>query len=283
MVQASFRKPAGPAGDLIAFMGDYSLGEDESDRLKITVLPTVATLFCFHYSGGMRAEIRGAVGRYRGVVAGMHSAVRNGWPCGPFGSVSVLLRPESVARVIGGQAHDLAEGHFDLSTVFPRAEIERLGDRLAAAASSQQRMALVEALIVRIAKVDRDDGRMVRVAQALQRNPTLSIRDIARRSDLSERQFCRRFREALGVPPKQFARLARFGRVCAMGRRGDRWAQAACEAGYVDQAHMVNDFKAFVGAPPDTALRALRTTPGSGVTGLNAMAAASDFSNCFFS
>jgi AraC-like DNA-binding protein len=283
MVEAVFKIPVGPAGDLIASIADYCLKRDESDRLKITVLPTVSTLLCFHYRGGMRTEINGVMGRCRGLLVGMHSTVRTRWACGPFGSVSVRLRPEAVARVIGGQAYELAEGHFDLSAAFPPSEVRRLEERLAAVASGYERMALVEAFIVGVAKDDRGDGRMIRAVRTLQRNPTCSIRDIALRVDLSERQFSRRFREAIGVPPKLFARLARFGRVCAMGRRGDRWAQAACEAGYVDQAHMVNDFRNFAGAPPVAALRALWTAPEPEVAGINAVAAASDFYNSYLS
>jgi AraC-like DNA-binding protein len=68
-----------------------------------------------------------------------------------------------------------------------------------------------------------------------------------------------------------------------MGRRGDHWAQAAYEAGYVDQAHMVNDFRQFVGVPPDAALREFRSAREPRLAGINAMGATSDFYNSFFS
>jgi AraC-like DNA-binding protein len=282
MVQVNVKKPVGRAGDLILSIVDYSI-DDEIDRVKITVLPTVTTVLCFHYSGGMRTEFGGAIGRHRGGLIGMHSAVRTCWPCGPLGSITVWLHPEAVASVIGGQADEITDALFDLSSVFPPLEVRRLEDRLASARTSRERIALVEDFIVRLAKSDRPDGRTTFAVQLLQRDSTCSIRDLARRVGLSERQFSRRFRDAIGVPPQQFARLARFVRVCGMGRRGDHWAQAASEAGYVDQAHMVNDFRQFVGAPPGAALRELRSAREPGLAGINAIAAASDFCNNFFS
>jgi hypothetical protein len=107
MVRATAKKPIGLAGDIIAWIVDYSIDDDEIDRVKIIVLPTLATLLCFHYRDGMRTEIGGAVGGQHALLVGMHATVRTCWPSGPFGSVSVHLRPEAVEHVTGGQVPDL--------------------------------------------------------------------------------------------------------------------------------------------------------------------------------
>ncbi len=144
MVQGIVKRPVGLAGDLIFSIIDYSIGDDETDRVKITIFPTTSTVLCFNYSGGMRTEIAGATGKHRGGLVGMHSAVRTCWPCGPFASVSVWLRPEAVARVVGGQADEIPGALFDFSSVFSPSEVRPLEDRLASARSGRERIALVE-------------------------------------------------------------------------------------------------------------------------------------------
>lgn len=78
------------------------------------------------------------------------------------------------------------------------------------------------------------------------------IREITNWLGLSERQFQRRFRQAVGLTPKQFARIRRFrasvGNV--LQDDPDAWGRVAAERGFSDQAHLTREFNALYGAPP---------------------------------
>ena len=76
------------------------------------------------------------------------------------------------------------------------------------------------------------------------------VRELARRSAYSERQLRRRVAAATGHTPKRLMRIARMQRLLKHGR-GESWARTAVEHGYYDEAHMVNDVRALVGATPD--------------------------------
>ncbi len=69
---------------------------------------------------------------------------------------------------------------------------------------------------------------------------------------LSVRQVDRLFREHLGVPPKTFARIARFQNAITRlkGDPGCTLAEVAAQCGYYDQSHLVHDFRRFAGAAP---------------------------------
>ena len=69
---------------------------------------------------------------------------------------------------------------------------------------------------------------------------------------LSIRQVDRLFREHLGVPPKTFARIARFQNAITRlkGDPGCTLADVAARCGYYDQSHLVHDFRRFAGAAP---------------------------------
>ncbi|MCA9559353.1 MAG: helix-turn-helix domain-containing protein, partial [Myxococcales bacterium] len=79
-----------------------------------------------------------------------------------------------------------------------------------------------------------------------------TVRDVARALDYSPRRLRRHFAAAVGLNPKRYAGLARFHRVVRRVAAGapDSWADLALDAGYVDQAHLVRDFRAFSGLTP---------------------------------
>ena len=68
------------------------------------------------------------------------------------------------------------------------------------------------------------------------------------------------FAEEVGLTPKLFGRIVRFQQVLRVIDSGKRvtWARLAATSGYYDQAHFINDFRAFSGINP-TAYLGLRT------------------------
>ncbi len=68
----------------------------------------------------------------------------------------------------------------------------------------------------------------------------------------SKKHFIRLFSERVGVPPKTYARLARFQKVVQEIARsgGVDWSSVARECGFYDQAHFIHDFKRFSGFTP---------------------------------
>jgi AraC-like DNA-binding protein len=70
--------------------------------------------------------------------------------------------------------------------------------------------------------------------------------------NLSERQLQRRFSRAVGLSPKQFARIRRMRTVLARvleSPRG-RWSAIAAEFHYTDQAHLIRDLSRLTGLTP---------------------------------
>jgi AraC-like DNA-binding protein len=76
-----------------------------------------------------------------------------------------------------------------------------------------------------------------------------AIARLARASGISRRQFERRFREQVGLPPRLFARIVRFQR--AFGALGhETGATIAARCGFSDQAHLVREIRRFSGQTP---------------------------------
>jgi AraC-like DNA-binding protein len=79
----------------------------------------------------------------------------------------------------------------------------------------------------------------------------LPIAGVAERVGMSERQLQRRFRRAVGLTPKEFARIRRFRSAIGAVLQGRvEWSRVACEFGFADQAHLSREFAEISGFAP---------------------------------
>jgi AraC-like DNA-binding protein len=85
-----------------------------------------------------------------------------------------------------------------------------------------------------------------------ERYGNVSITGLAERLGWSRKHLVSQFREYVGLPPKTYARVARFSLAMTMVRNGDelRWTDVAHACGYYDQAHFIRDFTEFAGVSP---------------------------------
>lgn len=82
------------------------------------------------------------------------------------------------------------------------------------------------------------------------------ISRVAHNSAMSIRSYERQFAGAMGMSPKNFARVARFARAIDLKRRGeDSWMNISHDLGYFDQMHQNRDFWIFGGEAPGRLVR----------------------------
>ncbi|HEY7190887.1 MAG TPA: AraC family transcriptional regulator [Vicinamibacterales bacterium] len=134
-------------------------------------------------------------------------------------------------------------------------EADRLLASLALLDRRRATSSLKDALLSRIRRASH--GAIVADAAAqiiTVRAGNVSIADLADRHGLSRHQFARRFTAATGVPPKLFARIARFQALvpALLATDVSQWASLSSDLGFYDQAHMINEFHTLTGAPPTT-------------------------------
>jgi transcriptional regulator GlxA family with amidase domain len=94
----------------------------------------------------------------------------------------------------------------------------------------------------------------------------ISVRALAAKLGLGERRLQQLFALHVGLSPRAWGRLARLQGCLRLLRErpGSGWAETALEAGYYDQAHLANEFRALCGLTPSSFLE--RTTSGSSKT-----------------
>lgn len=91
------------------------------------------------------------------------------------------------------------------------------------------------------------------VNKIVQSPDQLSIERIAAKVGYSQKHLIQLFKENVGVPPKGFLKIMRFQKAMQdiSIAKTLNWKDIAFESGYYDQAHFINDFKAFSGFTPN--------------------------------
>jgi AraC-like DNA-binding protein len=170
-------------------------------------------------------------------------------PSGPLGVIVVCLKPEGARRIVGAPLREFGNGPIDLQNVFPASTLATCEELLASARTSAERIALVEAgLLRRLTPPIHLTAH--RAASMLRRDPTIPPQQLASELDVSPRQLSRVFTETFGLGLSRFARLTRIENIVALRNAGLSWAQIAYAANMSDQAHLVREFKSIVGETP---------------------------------
>ena len=86
----------------------------------------------------------------------------------------------------------------------------------------------------------------------LEADGSARVADLLVGINLGYRQVLRRFYDATGLTPKEFARVRRIREACvqALQKKEPGWAALSAETGFSDQAHMVREFRDIYGWPP---------------------------------
>jgi AraC-like DNA-binding protein len=168
-------------------------------------------------------------------------------------AMGVVLPSILTRDLFGVAAPDLVNQVVPLDDVWPRNDVEQLHDWLIDVRPAEGLATLRDELLRRLqltARVPTLEGAAARLLTA--RRGAVAIDAMAAHYGVSRQRFARRFHDATGVSPKLFARMARFqGLVYSLlSTDVSQWAGVAPEAGFYDQAHMINEFRSFTGAPP---------------------------------
>src|SRR3546814_4329500 len=109
---------------------------------------------------------------------------------------------------------------------------------------------LEAALQAPLRPIRRIDPRIALALAGRRSNAPVSV--VAERCDLSQRHFTRSFREAVGLAPKAWCRVHRFGRALERLAADPALflADVAAAEGYADQAHFTREFRALAGLSP---------------------------------
>jgi len=176
--------------------------------------------------------------------------------------IGVRFRPGHAMSALGVPASELTDDRIAYSSISdaPDQDLEMLS-RLE---TNDERFDAVVGLVRR--RLLGATHVPLSVGAAVQRitvaNGNLRVAGLADDIGITRQQLARQFATHVGVTPKTFARvmraraaLARADAARAAYPREIDWSAIACDLGYYDQPHFIDDFKALTGVTPSRWVR----------------------------
>jgi AraC-like DNA-binding protein len=181
------------------------------------------------------------------MVSGVHAG-DHPMPLDVRETIVAQLWPGAARAILGIPASSIVGQFLRLDELWG-AEAREATERIASQITMEERVrAFSEVLCARVANREHDTFVM-RAAEALGRTAAgPHPRTPADLFGYSERHVLRRFREDLGMSPKEFVRIIRLAAVWKDPSAG--WARNAALHGYYDQAHLIRDCRALLGDTP---------------------------------
>jgi len=173
-------------------------------------------------------------------------------PSGNVELFGVRLQPAGARPLLRFPLDHITDQIHEFSSIVegPAGEIE---EQINEARSFGDRIGIFESYLLKRVVFERIDP-IVSVASELilHLNGSLPVGRLLDRLDISERNFERRFKRAIGVSPKTFSRIVRFQSVIRAFQDGvvPDLLDAALTFGYYDQSHLNRDFREFSGESP---------------------------------
>jgi AraC-like DNA-binding protein len=174
----------------------------------------------------------------------------------------IFFQPTGLHRMFSVPMHELTNTHHEARAVLG-AGIDELAERLGDGRSFEERVHIANAYFIRRCSTLPSPDRITITAMSiLGRRGRIQVPALAKQACMSSRQFERRFTRETGLPPKLFARIARFESALESKAlsASESWTDITNRLGYFDQMHLIKDFKEFSGEIPTSLLSQLETS-----------------------
>lgn len=174
---------------------------------------------------------------------------------GPVSLFGICFRPGGGYPFFKYPAHELADQYPDVDDLWGSKGRQFIEYFLNDCSTSQSRLEAVNAYLTQRLNCNRrDDGVAQKAIEIIEsRRGCISIDQLACRLGLSRRHLTRKFKDRIGMSPKQLCRNTRFKQVYKLIETVSQpnWADVALACGYYDQSHLINEFKYFTGSSPE--------------------------------
>jgi AraC-like DNA-binding protein len=167
--------------------------------------------------------------------------------------VKVGFSPSVLYRILGVSISDFPIDQALDSAVFFDKDIGLVTEQLREAGDYDSMLAIIEAYLMQLKTRLRPELPIDMVFPLLEKNNKVKVvEELAAIAHISIRQLERQCQQRIGMSPKYFLRLSRFGKAWHMKEKDPNltWTHVAYQTGYFDQMHFIRDFKEFAGVAP---------------------------------
>jgi AraC-like DNA-binding protein len=255
---------------LRGFARDYwGYAEQTAGPLRRRELPSADIIFIINLGAPLLVaqpqSVPQVIPTGGGFVAGLHESYALTETAGSQTGIELRLSPLAAYRLLGQSMDALANRSVPFGQICGSWAVE-LAARLQAAPTWDARFAALDAALA--SRLPDAHNPSPEVAWAWRQlsisGGRVPIATLAEELRWSPKRLIARFREQVGLPPKQVARLLRFQRLTNLLATTETpdWGALARQCGYYDQSHLIHEFQRFAGDTPHGLARRRLVTGG---------------------
>jgi len=163
----------------------------------------------------------------------------------PYSVFSVKFKSTGLFSLLGIEMHKFTDADIDCYSIKLPFDIGHAYQKIAQSTDIDEQVNIVESFLVNVLSKKENKSRLsgfIENANDIEAQPIY----------LSQRQQERLFRKEVGMSPKHFNCLKRFSSLIKAKKQNKdlSWTSLAHEHGYFDQAHLIKEFRAFLGMAP---------------------------------
>jgi AraC-like DNA-binding protein len=166
--------------------------------------------------------------------------------------IRVILQQGVLSRILKMPLTELIDiDTFDSNYILP--DMRKVNDRLSFDLSDMEAIGVIENYLnEKFQKASKPLAIDTALNQLIQFEGRIRVDDLAKISNLSNRQLERQCLYRTGYTPKYIARMVRFVKAWNLKEKYPElsWTNVAYQCDYSDQAHLIKDFKQFSGINP---------------------------------
>ncbi|MDJ0755270.1 MAG: helix-turn-helix domain-containing protein [Ardenticatenaceae bacterium] len=186
-------------------------------------------------------------------IAGFQTQYIVNEPVGHTDMIGVRFRPGGAAPFFAEPLQEFRNCVLEMDAIWGRS-IGEIRERLLAISTTAGRFKLLEKIFLDRLLFGREpEGFVTYAIDCLIRDRGFSrIHLLSEEIGVSQKHLIQKFKEEIGVTPKQFARVLKLQTVLQQidPRQLISWGEIASAALYYDQAHFNRDFRRFTGLTP---------------------------------
>lgn len=240
-----------PADFLKPFVKAYRIIESNGELIN-RVLPGTSFAMAFRFSGQISyIDETSKSALPAAVFSGLRKSVRLINYAPKTSALIVQFCETGVSAFFRQPLHEFFEESVSLDNFFPQTEVAVIEERLAASATNQERIEVIEVFLCsKLFHYKPDDLVTEAIARIYSCRGMMRISELANGLFISQDAFEKRFRKVTGTTPKQFSAIVKMKSIIGQYPVPALLLDMALDNGYYDQPHFNKDFKLFTGLTP---------------------------------